>query len=110
MEEFTFDTEVKEFSRELLYEGYTKKIEASKYWNSHGHRSDWGKEEITFDKPKKIQVIEVKGETYIKDLDYTEDWTKWIILVDGEELKIGWPTSYHALKTKFKVDFCMGTG
>ena len=110
MEEFTFDTEVKEFSRELLYEGYTKKIEASKYWNSHGHRSDWGKEEITFDKPKKIQVIEVKGETYLKELNYTLQWTEWKILVDGEELKIGDATSYHALKTKFKVDFCMGTG
>ena len=76
MEEFRFDSEVKEFSREFLYEGYTKKIEASKYWDSHGHRSDWGKEEIKFDEPKKIQVIEVKGETYIKDLDYTEDWAK----------------------------------
>lgn len=36
MEEIKFDVETKELSRELITEGYTRRVDCKNYWDSHG--------------------------------------------------------------------------
>lgn len=106
----TLDITTKELSRKLLYEGYTKKIECKNYWDSHGKRVEWDPTQHKFDCEKKFEIWEVETETYYPGIDYTQTCTNWYLFVEGEKLDIGWLMEYNHLKTKLKLDCCVGCG
>ena len=102
----------KELSRKLLYEGYTKKIECTNYWDSHGKRVEYDPTQYKFDSEKKFEIWEIETETYYPAIDYTQTSAYWKLLVDGESLdpNLGWLMEYNHLKTKLKLDCCVGCG
>ena len=106
------DIASKELSRELLYEGYTKKIECKNYWDAHGKRVEWDPTQYKFDSEKKFEIWEITRETYYPGIDYTQTSAYWKLLVDGEPLdpNLGWIMEYDHLKTKLKLDCCVGCG
>lgn len=108
----TLDITTKELSRSLLHEGYTKKVECKNYWDSHGTRIEYAPTQYKFDCEKKFEIWEVITETYYPAIDYTMKYTNWYLKVEGNELdpNIGWIMSYAHLKTKLKLDCCVGTG
>lgn len=108
----TLHITTKELSRKLLYEGYTNKIECKNYWDSHGKRVEWDPTQYKFDCEKKFEIWEVETETYYPAIDYTQNSTSWIIRVEGEPLdhNLGWIMGYDHLKTKLKLDCCVGCG
>jgi hypothetical protein len=108
----TLDITAKELSRELLHEGYTKKIECKNYWDSHGKRVECALTQYKFDCEKKFEIWCVKRETYYPAIDYTMQSESWYIYVEGKELdpNLGWLMGYDHLKTKLKLDVCVGAG
>lgn len=109
MEVIKFDLETKELSRNLLTTGYTKKIDCTNYWDSHGKKVMCGPTQHKFDREKKFEIIKVITET---DFPYTgkhisEDW---YLYVDGQELSVGEIMQYEVLKTKLKLTCCIGSG
>ena len=111
METVTSDITTKELSRKLLYEGYTKKIECKNYWDSHGTRVDWDPTQHKFDSEKKFEIWEIETETYYPAINYNQTSVYWKLLVDGESLpNLGWIMGYDHLKTKLKLDCCVGCG
>lgn len=112
METVKLDITTKEISRTLLHEGYTKKIECKNYWDSHGKRVDYADTQYKFDREKKFEIWEVVTETYYPAIDLTQQYTDWRLLVEGEKLDsdMGWVMGYDHLKTKLKLDCCVGCG
>ena len=110
METVTLDITTKELSRKLLYEGYTKKVECKNYWDSHGKRVEWDSTKHKFGDEKKFELWEVESETYYPAINYTQTYTNWYLYVDGERFDTGWIMGYEHLKTKLKLDVCVGTG
>jgi len=112
METVALNITTKELSRKLLHEGYTKKIECKNYWDSHGKRVEYDPTQYAFDREKKFEIWEVETETYYPAIDYTQNSTNWIIRVEGEPLdsNLGWIMGYDHLKTKLKLDCCVGCG
>ena len=112
METVTLGITSKELSRTLLYEGYTKKVECKNYWDSHGKRIEWDPAQYKFDTEKKFEIWEVVTETYYPGISYTQTSTDWRLLVEGEKLdpNLGWIMEYDHLKTKLKLDCCVGCG
>ena len=109
MEVIKFDFPTRELSRELLTEGFTKKIDCTKYWDSHGKKTDWDPEYHSFSEPKKFEIWKVITEW---DLPYTGKCVNeyWHLYIDGEELNLGEIMKYEVLKTKLKLVACAGTG
>ena len=112
METVKLDITTKEIGRKLLHEGYTKKVECKNYWDSHGTRVEYAPTQYKFDREKKFEIWEVETETYYPALDMTQQYTDWRILVEGEKLdpNLGWIMEYDHLKTKLKLDCCVGCG
>ncbi len=112
METKTLDITTKELSRELLYEGYTKKVECKNYWDSHGKRVEYAPTQYKFDSEKKFEIWCVKRETFYPAINYTTQSEDWYIYIDGEPLdpNLGWIMEYKHLKTKLKLDCCVGCG
>ena len=112
METVTLDITTKEISRKLLYEGFTKKVECKNFWDSHGTRVEYAPTQYKFDREKKFEIWEVETETYYPAIDYTQTTTDWRLLVEGEklDLNLGWIMEYDHLKTKLKLDCCVGCG
>ena len=112
METVTLNITTKELSRELLYEGYTKKVDCKNYWDSHGTRIEHAPTQYTFDTEKKFEIWEIETETYYPAIDYTQTSTYWKLLVEGKDLdpNLGWIMGYDHLKTKLKLDCCIGCG
>ena len=108
----TVDITTKEVSRKLLHEGYTKKIECKNYWDSHGKRVDYATSQYKFDREKSFEIWEVVTETYYPAIDYTQTYTDWYLKVEGTDLdpNLGWIMGYDHLKTKLKLDCCVGCG
>ena len=111
----TLDITTKELSRELLYEGYTKKVECKNYWDSHGKRVEYDPTQYKFDCDKKFEIWEVVTETFYPAIEHTQQYTNWILKVEGETLNpffknLGWIMGYDHLKTKLKLDCCVGCG
>ncbi len=100
----------KELSRELLCEGYTTKVECTNFWDSHGKRLECAPTQYKFDFTKKFEIWKVTGETSYSTLEYTHQWEYWKLYVDGKELDVGEIMSYKILKTKIKLDVCVGAG
>ena len=57
------------------------------------------------------QVHETDLNSAYKDPDYVHQDEYWYLLVDGEKFELeGWIMGYNALKTKLKLDCCVGCG
>ena len=112
METVKLDITTKEIGRKLLHEGYTKKVECKNYWDSHGTRVEYAPTQYKFDREKKFESWEVETETFYPALNHTQRYTDWRILVEGEKLdpNLGWIMEYDHLKTKLKLDCCVGCG
>ena len=112
MKTATLDITTKEISRTLLYEGLTKKIECKNYWDSHGKRVEYPPTKFTYDGEKKFEIWEIVRETYYPGIDYTQTSADWKLLVDGKPFdpNLGWIVEYNHLKTKLKLDCCVGCG
>lgn len=110
MTEVTLDITTKELSRELLAEGFTKKVECKNYWDSHGKRIEYAPTTHNFDCQKKFEIYKVITETYYPAIDYTYKAEWWKLYIDGELLDLGEITGYNCLKTKLKLDVCVGAG
>ena len=100
----------KEISRTLLHEGFTKKVECKNYWDSHGTRIECAPTQYTFDREKKFEIWEVVTETYCPSTNCTQTCTDLELVVEGRPLdpNFGRIMSYGHLKTKLKLDCCMG--
>ena len=104
------DIKTKELSRTLLTTGYTAKIDCTRYWDAHGERSEWEPEQHKFDKPKKFEIVKVLTEW---DFEYLGPsvFEDWLLYIDGKKYNIdGEIMKYHVLKTKLKLDVCVGHG
>ena len=112
METVKLDITTKEISRTLLHEGYTKKVECKNYWDSHGTRVEYAPTQYKFDREKKFEIWEVVTETYYPAIGLTQQYTDWRLLVEGDKLDpdMGWVMAYDHLKTKLKLDCCVGCG
>lgn len=100
----------KELSCELLYEGYIPKVECTNYWDSHGKRVEYDPTLHKFSEPKKFEIWKVLGETKYATIDYVHQWEYWELYIEGERLDVGEIMSYKVLKTKLKLDCCIGAG
>ena len=106
------DITTKEISRKLLHEGYTKKVECKNYWDSHGTRVEYAPTQYKFDSEKKFELWEVETETFYPAINHTQRYTDWRLVVEGKPLdpNLGWVMEYAHLKTKLKLDCCVGCG
>ena len=102
----------KEISRTLLHEGFTKKVECKNYWDSHGTRVECTPTQYKFDQEKKFEIWEVVIETHYPFINRTQTSTDWRLVVEGKPLdpNLGWVVGYDHLKTKLKLDCCVGCG
>ena len=102
----------KEISHTLLHEGFTKKVECKNYWDSHGTRVECATTQYKFDQEKKFEIWEVVTETHYPSINRTQIYTDWRLVVEGKPLdpNLGWVVGYDHLKTKLKLDCCVGCG
>lgn len=106
MEITLFDYKANELSREVLTQGYTKHIDYTEYWYSHGMRSEYEPTSVVFDKPRKFEIVKTIIEYVFDDHSMVVEY--WDLFVDGELSKTGETMSYEVLKTKLKLDICIG--
>ena len=102
METVKLDITTKEISRTLIYEGYTKKVDCTNYWDSHGTRVEYAPTQYKFDSEKKFEIWEVVTETHYPAIGLTQQYTDWRLLVEGDKLDpdMGWIMAYDHLKTQ----------
>lgn len=100
----------RELSRELLCEGYTSKVDCTNFWDAHGERIEQALTRYNFDSPKKFEIWKVIGETHYSTINYVHQWEYWHLYIEGKELDVGEIMSYKVLKTKIKLDCCVGAG
>ncbi len=110
METMTIDLKTTELSRELLCEGYTRKVECTNYWDSHGKRVEYAPTQCKFDREKKFEIWKVVSEVFYSGLNYTHQFEYWYLYIEGKKLDVGEIMSYKVLKTKIKLDCCVGAG
>lgn len=110
METIKLNIKTTELSRELLYEGYTMKIDCTNFWDSHGKRVEYAPTQHKFDREKKFEIYKVISETFYPAIPYTQQYEDWVLYIEGEKLDIGEMMSYRHLKTKLKLDCCIGAG
>lgn len=106
------DINYKEISSVLLYKGSTKKVECNNYWDSHGTRVEYAPTQYKFDREKNFEIWEVVTEIHCPSINYTRTRTDWRLMVEGKPLDphLGWVEGYSHLKTKLKLDCCIGCG
>lgn len=100
-----------ELSRTLERSGFTKRIDVKSYWDSHGKAIPWDGDKIfKFSAPKEYQLYRVQKRLeseFMSPLEFTE----LELFLDGTRLgDIGQITCFEALKTKVKLDCCVGAG
>ena len=100
----------RELSRELLCEGYTAKVDCTNFWDAHGKRIAYPPAQYKFDSPKKFEIWKVVGETSYTTINRTHQWEYWQLYIDGKYFDTGEIMSYRVLKTKLKLDCCVGAG
>ena len=112
MEAVRFDITTKEIFRMLRLEGFTKKVECKNYWDSHGTRIECAPTQYAFDREKKFEIWEVVTETYCPSTNCTQTCTDLELVVEDRPLDpdLGRIMGYDHLKTKLKLDCCMGCG
>jgi hypothetical protein len=100
-----------ELSRELAYQCYANRIDVKAYWDSHGKHIPWeGSQVIKYDRTKKLDLYRV---TQLWEFECIEpqELVHLELFVDGERLtNIGDITGFTELKTKVKLDACVGAG
>jgi hypothetical protein len=109
METIQFDVEIKDISKELLTEGYTNKVDCKNYWDAHGKRLEYAATQYKFDHPKKFELYRLKREYQYKYTGPTV-YEFLLLYIDGEKLDVGEITEFRELKTKIKLDVCVGAG
>ena len=102
---------ITELSRECVYQCYANRIDTKAYWDSHGKAIPWdGSQVFKYDRRKKVDLYKVQKRMeseYIKPYCYEE----FELFVDGERLSgIGEITQFKELKTKVRLDCCVGAG
>lgn len=102
---------VTEISRELVQIGYTKRVDVKSYWDAHGRAIPWEKDQIfKYPEFKKYELYRVQKKIeseYIRPYEFEE----LELFVEGNCLgDIGQITCFQALKTKLKLDCCVGAG
>ena len=107
----TIKTDMKVISRELVQEGYSKRFDIKYYWDSHGNLIwDFKEPEIRkFSEPKKYEVYKEVREYYF-DFCPTQTWEFLFLYIDGEKVDLGEITFVQSLKTKVKIESCVGAG
>jgi predicted transcriptional regulator len=100
-----------EISRKLVMQGHTKRVDVNAYWDSHGKAIPWdGSQVFRYPEPKKFELYRVEKRMeseYIKPYEFSE----LELFIEGERLKdIGEITYFEELKTKLKLDCCVGAG
>lgn len=107
----TFDLDIKTISRELEMEGYTKKVEIRYYWDSHGKKV-WDFQPAETRKYTESKKFELYREVREYHFEYvpTQTWDFLLLYIDGEKLDLGEITSVQELKTKIKLEVCVGAG
>ena len=105
----TVDLDIKVISRELVAEGYTKKVECNNYWDSHGKAIPWGKEVYNLERLKKYELYREVREYHFEYVP-TQTWEFLFLYIDGEKLEVGEITKCTELKTKVKLEVCVGAG
>lgn len=108
---YTLDIPVKEISRKLVAEGYTKKVDCKNYWDAHGERHYDFKAptQYKFDRPKKFELYRVERE-YQFEFTGSSVYEYLFLYIDGEKLDVGEITEFRELKTKINLDCCVGAG
>lgn len=109
METGTIKLDRKLISKELLVDGFTAKVDCKNYWDSHGKRVEYSPTQHKFDSQKKFEIYREVWEYYF-DFVPTQTWEFWHLYIDGEKLDLGEITRYEVLKTKLKLDVCVGAG
>lgn len=102
---------ITEVSRELVREGYTKRIDIKSYWDSHGKAIPWKDDQIIkYTEPVKFELYRVVNLWESEYLDPRE-FEFFHLYINGEKLSdIGEITCMETLKTKLKLDCCVGAG
>jgi hypothetical protein len=102
---------VTEISRELVSEGYTKRVDTKAYWDSHGKAIPWdGSQVFKYPEPKKYELYRVK-QLWESEYIQPQEFAHLELFLDGERLpNIGEITCFEELKTKVKLDCCVGAG
>lgn len=111
METIKLDLEIRDLSKELVAEGYTTKVDCKNYWDAHGERHYDFKAptRYKFDRLKKFELYRVKKEYQFKYTGPTV-YEFLFLYIDGEKLDVGEITEFRELKTKIKLDVCVGAG
>jgi hypothetical protein len=112
METLKLDITTKELSRSLIYAGYTKKIDCKNFWDSHGTKVPYAPTQYQFDREKNFEIWEVVTETHYPGINFTQTTVDWLLLVEGKKLdpNLGWIERFTHLKTKLKLECCVGCG
>ena len=102
---------VTEISRKLVREGYTKRVDVKAYWDNHGKAIPWEGDQIfKYSEPKQFKLYQVERcieSEHSSPLEFTD----LELFIDGERLTdIGQITCFEELKTKLKLDCCVGAG
>jgi hypothetical protein len=102
---------ITEISRELVSEGYTKRVDTKAYWDSHGKVIPWdGSQVFKYPEPKKYELYRAKKRLE-SEYAIPYEFDDLELFVDGERLAgIGEITCFEELKTKIKLDVCVGAG
>jgi hypothetical protein len=107
----TFDLDIKTIFRELISEGFTKKLEIRYYWDSHGKKV-WDfqpAESIIYPEPVKYELYrEVKEYNFEYVPKQTYEFLE--LYFNGDKLRKGEITLFRELKTKIKLEVCVGAG
>ena len=103
--------QITEISRELVQEGYTKRIDIKSYWDSHGKAIPWEADKIIkYPEQKKFELYRVVNLWESEYIQPTE-FEFLFLYIDGEKLEdVGQITCMETLKTKIKLDCCVGAG
>ena len=109
MEEIKFEVETKELSRELVAEGYTKRVDCKNYWDSHGNKIWEADTSYPLERERKFELYRVVRRY---NFEYTGPYdAEFLFLyIDGQLLDVGEIVEFRELKTKLKLTCCIGSG
>ena len=100
-----------ELSRKKVYECEKKRIDINAYWDSHGKHIPWdGSQVLKYEEPKKLELYHVR---HCIETDNTKpyEYDDLELFIDGKRLReIGQITCFKELKTKVRLDCCVGAG
>lgn len=102
---------ITEISRELVYQCYAQRIDTRAYWDSHGKAIPWdGSKVFKYDRRKKVDLYRVT-QLWESEVIDPREFTHLELFIDGERLTgVGEITQFEELKTKLKLDCCVGAG